>query len=52
LVVKSTCRFHAIIEAARLLGCRRVLSEDLNHGQEFDGITVVNPFRADPATAP
>jgi predicted nucleic acid-binding protein len=37
----------AIIEAARLLGCRRVLSEDLNHGQEFDGITVVNPFRGE-----
>jgi predicted nucleic acid-binding protein len=37
----------AIIEAARLLGCGRVLSEDLNHGQEFDGITVVNPFRGE-----
>jgi predicted nucleic acid-binding protein len=38
----------AIIEAARLLGCRRVMSEDLKHGQTFDGITVVNPFRDGP----
>jgi predicted nucleic acid-binding protein len=42
----------AIIEAARLLGCRRVLSEDLNAGQNFDGITIVNPFRGDPSPAP
>lgn len=40
----------AIIEAARLLGCRRVLSEDLNHGQEFGGVSIFNPFRGDPAT--
>ena len=35
----------AIIEAARMLGCEEVLSEDLNHGQSFDGTVVVNPFR-------
>lgn len=34
----------AIIEAARILGCTEVLSEDLNHGQDFDGTGVVNPF--------
>jgi predicted nucleic acid-binding protein len=34
----------AIIEAARLGGCETVLSEDLNHGQNFDGVTVTNPF--------
>jgi predicted nucleic acid-binding protein len=34
----------AIIEAARLCGCETVLSEDLNHGQNFEGITVTNPF--------
>jgi len=38
----------AIIEAARLLGCREVLSEDLGHRQDFGGVVVVNPF-ADPA---
>ena len=35
----------AIIEAARLLGCRTVYSEDLQDGQDFDGVRVVNPFR-------
>ncbi len=34
----------AIIEAARLSGCREVLSEDLSHGQDYDGVTVTNPF--------
>ena len=35
----------AIVEAARLLGCRIVLSEDLSDGQDFDGVRVKNPFR-------
>ena len=35
----------AIIEAARELGCAIVLTEDLNHGQDYDGVSVVNPFR-------
>ncbi len=35
----------AIIEAARLLGCSEVLSEDLSHGQDYDGVRVTNPFR-------
>ena len=45
-------RFHisywdaAIIEAARALGCATLLSEDLNHGQNYDGVRVVNPFLA------
>lgn len=34
----------AIIEAARLLGCRRVFSEDLAHRQDYGGVEVVNPF--------
>lgn len=34
----------AIIEAARAAGCRQILSEDLNPGQDFDGLVVVNPF--------
>lgn len=34
----------AIIEAARALGCGTVLSEDLQDGQDFDGVQVVNPF--------
>ena len=34
----------AIIEAARLCNCEIALSEDLNAGQNFGGVTVVNPF--------
>lgn len=34
----------AIIEAARMLGCDQVLSEDLNDGQDYDGVVVHNPF--------
>ncbi len=34
----------AIIEAARALRCHTVLSEDLQPGQDFGGILVVNPF--------
>ena len=37
----------AIVEAARSLGCETVLSEDLNHGQDYAGVRVKNPFRAD-----
>ena len=33
-----------IIEAARSAGCDRVLTEDLQTGQDFDGVTVENPF--------
>jgi predicted nucleic acid-binding protein len=34
----------AIIEAARALGCRLVLSEDLSDGQDYAGVRVENPF--------
>ena len=34
----------AIVEAARALGCRQLLTEDLNHHQEFGGVVAVNPF--------
>jgi predicted nucleic acid-binding protein len=33
-----------IIAAAERAGCRRILSEDLNSGQEYHGIRVDNPF--------
>ncbi len=36
----------AILTAARQLGCSAVFSEDLNAGQDYDGIAVVNPFAA------
>jgi predicted nucleic acid-binding protein len=34
----------AIIAAAQELGCRTVYSEDLNHGQIYNGVQVINPF--------
>jgi predicted nucleic acid-binding protein len=33
-----------IIAAALELGCTTLYSEDLNHGQKYDGVRVVNPF--------
>jgi predicted nucleic acid-binding protein len=36
----------AILEAARSSGCEVVLSEDLSDGEDYDGVRVVNPFRA------
>jgi predicted nucleic acid-binding protein len=35
----------AILAAARALGCRELLSEDMAHGREVEGILVTNPFR-------
>ena len=34
----------AIVEAARIAGCDTICTEDLQHGQDFDGVRVVNPF--------
>jgi predicted nucleic acid-binding protein len=35
----------AIMVAAMYLGCKTVYSEDLNDGQVYNGVRVVNPFR-------
>jgi predicted nucleic acid-binding protein len=35
----------AIIAAARALGCRELCSEDMADGCDYEGTTVVNPFR-------
>lgn len=34
-----------IIRAAAIAGCKRVLTEDLNHGQIIDGVRIEDPFR-------
>lgn len=34
----------AILCAARRMGARHVVSEDMNSGQDYSGVTVVNPF--------
>ncbi|HEV7406233.1 MAG TPA: PIN domain-containing protein [Chthoniobacteraceae bacterium] len=42
----QTSHFDAqILAAARRLGCPTVYSEDLNHGQDYGGVRVINPFR-------
>jgi predicted nucleic acid-binding protein len=33
-----------IVAAAQRLDCDRLLSEDFQHGQRFDGVLVVSPF--------
>ncbi len=35
----------AIISAAKELGCHTLYSEDLNSGQDYGGVRVVNPFK-------
>ena len=32
------------LAAAERAGCTRVYSEDLSDGQDYDGVTVLNPF--------
>ena len=36
----------AVVEAARIGGCSTLLSEDLQPGMNFAGVTVENPFTA------
>ena len=33
-----------IVAAARFLGCSKLYTEDLNAGQSYDGVTVINPL--------
>jgi len=34
-----------VLSAARIAGCREVLSEDLAHDRDYDGVRVIDPFR-------
>ncbi|MBI3154384.1 MAG: hypothetical protein HYZ20_03150 [Burkholderiales bacterium] len=34
-----------VIAAALAAGCSRLLSEDLQHGQRIESLTIVDPFR-------
>jgi predicted nucleic acid-binding protein len=38
----------AILEASSSVGCDVVLSEDLSDGEDYGGVRVENPFRANP----
>ena len=35
-----------VVGAALEAGCKRLLTEDLQHGQKIDGLRIENPFRA------
>jgi predicted nucleic acid-binding protein len=35
----------AILAAASALGCRELYSEDMAHGREVEGTTIIDPFR-------
>ena len=37
-----------IVASAQALGCRYLLSEDLQHGQVVDGLQILNPFLVGP----
>jgi predicted nucleic acid-binding protein len=37
-----------IVAAAAAAGCRYLLTEDLQNGQELDGVLVINPFLTSP----
>jgi len=41
-----------IVAAAKSVSCRYLLTEDLQAGQDLDGVVVVNPFTRDPASLP
>ena len=43
----STLSFYdaLVVAAADAAGCRVLLTEDLQHGRKFGGLTVENPFR-------
>ncbi len=41
-----------IVAAAKSSTCRYLLTEDLQAGQDLDGVLVVNPFQTDPGSLP
>jgi predicted nucleic acid-binding protein len=49
LEIRATYRLSywdaAIVAAARAVGCRELLSEDMSHGREVEGVVINDPFR-------
>ena len=41
----------AVLCAAQRLGAHTVISEDMEHGRDYGGVTVINPFLPAPHTA-
>ena len=42
----------AILVAAKQMDCQTVYSEDLDHGRDYDGVRVVDPFQPGSPPAP
>jgi predicted nucleic acid-binding protein len=42
-----SCWDALIVAAARIAGCGYLLTEDLQHGAEFEGLRAVDPFRVE-----
>ena len=40
-----------MVAAAKVAGCDTLLTEDLPHGQDLDGLRVVNPIEDTPPNA-
>jgi predicted nucleic acid-binding protein len=38
-----------LLASATLAKCEAFLSEDMQHEQEIDGMTIISPFKVDPA---
>lgn len=34
-----------IVAAAKKAGVHQLLTEDLNHGQDYEGVCAINPFK-------
>ena len=45
-----SCWDALIVAAARITGCEHLLTEDLQHGSDLDGLRVVSPFRTQPGS--
>lgn len=41
-----------VVAAAQVANARYLLTEDLQHGQDLDGLTVLNPFLVEPGSEP
>lgn len=39
-----------VVSAAQAAACRYLLTEDMQHGQDLDGLQVLSPFQAAPAS--
>jgi predicted nucleic acid-binding protein len=37
-----------IVATAQTAGCRHLLTGDLSHGQDLDGVRIVDPFKVEP----